>query len=63
MKFTLTVRCDNSAFEDDLHRELARIIREVAHKVDRMNVAAQHRNVHDINGNVVGTYVLKGEED
>lgn len=59
MKFTLSFSTDNDAFYNDEDGEIARILRDLADRVEGGDIAAQHRNVRDINGNVVGTYVLK----
>ena len=59
MKFTLSFSTDNDAFYNDEDGEIARILRALADRVEGGDIAAQHRNVSDINGNIVGTYVLK----
>ena len=59
MKFTLSFSTDNDAFYNDEDGEIARILRDLADRVEGGDIAAQHRNVSDINGNIVGTYVLK----
>lgn len=49
--FTLKLETDNAAFDDEPHAEIARILREVA---DRMEAKRFTRTLHDINGNAVG---------
>lgn len=60
MQFTLTIDCDNAAFEDP--RELPRILLAVVGAVaDRENdgrLAAHTRSVHDVNGNRVGAWKI-----
>ncbi len=51
-KFTLTIDCDNAAFEDDA--ELVRIVRHVA---DQIECGETRRKVRDVNGNVVGRFI------
>lgn len=63
MKVTIEVQCDNEAFHPDPGRELARILRKLA---DRIEEAAAYPNeweqaLADANGNRVGCVVL--EED
>jgi hypothetical protein len=59
MKFTLSFNTDNDAFYDDENGEIARILRDLADRIDRGDIASQHRNASDRNGNIIGTYVLK----
>lgn len=54
--FILKVETDNSAFDDP--RELPLILREVAKKIELgLTGEGKHLNIHDTNGNTVGTYV------
>jgi hypothetical protein len=48
--FTVTLNTDNAAF-DEPHGEIARILRELA---DRIEAGKFTRSLHDINGNAVG---------
>ena len=59
MKFILSFRTDNDAFHNNENREIARILRHLADRVENSNISAYHSDVKDINGNIVGTYVLK----
>lgn len=59
MRFTLTIDCDNAAFEDD-DSELARIIRDVAKRVEGLSTtAAFEGTASDINGNTVGKFEME----
>lgn len=56
-KFTLTIECDNAAFEDAAGAEVARILRDAADDLDsHMMQEASHANLYDINGNTVGKW-------
>lgn len=72
MQFKLTFNCDNSAFRDsvtgnvmhdspDTQVEVARILREVANRIESGDYFDMYRNIKDINGNIVGTYAMKDE--
>ncbi len=52
-RFTLTIDCDNAAFEEQPAQELARILRDVAARIER---GTDCGTVHDINGNTVGRF-------
>ena len=61
MTFTLTIDCDNAAFEDlpggevaRLLREVARLLREVAAKLDSFD--DNRGKIVDVNGNSVGAW-------
>lgn len=56
MKFILEIDCDNAAFEPDAKREIARILRRAASKIDD-NDSYQH--LRDINGNKVGKWEIE----
>ena len=59
MRFTMTIDCDNSAFDDEGH-ELARIIRELADSIEYPGNGMQESkdSLSDINGNKVGRWEL-----
>ena len=60
--FRLTIRCGDDALADsatDGH-ELARILRDIADKVEG-GAPWAYQTVRDINGNDVGRYALKPE--
>jgi hypothetical protein len=61
IQFRLQIACDNAAFEDNMGGELARILREVASRIERGEDCGSFVNVRDINGNVVGSFALKSE--
>ena len=54
-KFTLEIRCDNAAFADDPHAEVARILALVS---GRLSNGTNSGNAYDANGNTVGGFVL-----
>ena len=71
-KFTLSIKCSGFAFDDDetgavTHEsaapELARILRDVARRIEDGDSFDTFRNCRDINGNIVGTFALKIQED
>ena len=71
-KFTLAIKCSGFAFDDDetgavTHEsaapELARILRDVAYRIESGDSFDTFRNCIDINGNVVGAFALKIQED
>ena len=51
--FTLNIDCENAAFEDDAAPELARLLREIAGRIESGSMAG---NIRDINGNRVGSF-------
>ena len=64
LTFTLSMRCESAAFEDDPTREIARLLHEVAEKVRQ--VASQDGRsaegvLYDVNGANVGTFKLAAE--
>lgn len=54
--FTLSFKTDNAAFDDDPTPEIARILREIAQKVD---AGIDEGAVYDINGNRIGDFKRK----
>ena len=70
-RFTLSIKCSGFAFDDETgavtHEsaapELARILRDVAYRIDSGESFDTFRNCRDINGNIVGTFALKIQED
>ena len=57
--FRLQVRTDSAAFEDDPAPELARILRDVAGRIEAGQDIGHYLTIHDVNGNPVGQYALK----
>ncbi len=58
MTFTLEINCDNAAFGDnkyDAGLEVARILKQVA---DKLEGGHKGDTVRDINGNLVGSFIL-----
>lgn len=51
----LTIHSDNDAFQDCPSFETARIIREVAERVE-CSPGECHGNLRDVNGNTVGSF-------
>ena len=52
-KITITIETDNTAFDPDPNYELARILREIAEKLNNC-INPEDINIMDINGNCVG---------
>ncbi len=55
MHFTLKMKSDNEAFTDDAAHEVARILREVA---DKLEQGREYGTCRDYNGNKVGEWSL-----
>ena len=69
MMLTLTVDCDNAAFDDDLRHELARILREAIWHIESGHYDGSYNanddligfktvSLRDANGNRVGSMEL-----
>lgn len=62
MKAQINITMDNAAFEDAPERELARILRELANKVERNGLGRGGRDpIRDVNGNTVGKFIVFGK--
>ena len=68
--FKLSIDCGNAAFcesdtptQESAAPELARILRAVADRIESGDTFDTFRNMHDINGNIVGTFALKTERN
>ena len=69
--FTLSIKCSGFAFDDETgavtHEsaapELARILRDVAYRIESGDSFDTFRNCIDINGNVVGKFTMKIQEE
>lgn len=60
MYFKLYINTDNSAFDGECKQyEIARILRELADKVETEGVQWAYQNLRDENGNIVGGYAEK----
>lgn len=70
-RFTLSIKCSGFAFDDETgavtHEsaapELARILRDVARRIEDGDSFDTFRNCCDINGNVVGKFTMKIQEE
>ena len=55
MKFRLTIKLDNAAFESKAGAEVGRILEQLAGKLDGSDLSNHDCwRLHDINGNAVG---------
>lgn len=63
LQFRLSITCENAAFEDSPESEIARILRATADRLESGDDFDTHRNLSDLNGNVVGTAALKTREE
>jgi hypothetical protein len=54
MQFLVTIDCDNAAFADDPTCEVARMLRDVATRVEKDG--ADSGFLRDVNGNTCGNY-------
>ena len=52
---TMTIETDNAAFDDNFEAETARILRQLADRVE-YGSRGEHINIKDINGNSVGSF-------
>lgn len=59
--YTVTIKTDNAAFEDDMGYEIARILRQLADRVER----GEEGDIilRDVNGNRVGMAGFKVDEE
>lgn len=65
MKFRLEIECDNDAFDERPHTEIARILEEAAQRVrENISFAASGNGVpfhlYDTNGNKCGRFSYSG---
>lgn len=61
-RFQLWINTDNAAFEgEDKAAEVARILRDIADKVEREGVQWHFQTIRDVNGNDVGRFAEKEE--
>jgi hypothetical protein len=58
-KFSLSIACDNAAFDEDVKPELGRILRAIAARISEGGEFNEPVKIYDVNGNVVGSYVLE----
>lgn len=60
MKFRLSIDCGNAAFEDHAPGEVARILRELAARMEHHASLPDVLHMFDVNGNHVGEAVTTG---
>lgn len=53
MKVIIKINCDNSAFDENPHIEIARILEELSMQVN-CNGIHEKQKIYDINGNIIG---------
>jgi hypothetical protein len=58
-KFTLNFSCDNAAFDDYSRGEIARILRDVANRIQGTDYGV----VYDSNGNQIGRFSYDYDEE
>jgi len=58
-EFTIKMDTGNAAFDPDPQYEVARILREIADRLERDGANGLYQTIHDINGNDVGRWRLK----
>jgi len=62
--FQMRFDTENEAFEcGNRESETARILREIADRVERGAASGMFQNVHDLNGNVIGTFKLTDRDE
>ncbi len=66
-KFTISFSCENAAFDttDDPaqeEREIARVLRDIADKVERGEEMMFYQTIRDVNGNDIGRFKLIDQE-
>jgi hypothetical protein len=60
MTFTINMTCDNDAFaQQPAGFEVARILREIADKLEDKGPSGFFETIHDLDGNDVGRWRLK----
>lgn len=60
MEYRLTINLDNAAFDPEPEAGVARILAEIAHRLQNGDSLA--RKVRDVNGNTVGCSVVRDAE-
>lgn len=62
--FNLSLEMDNAAFDDDAALELARILRELADRIEQDGLdSGEPIRLRDVNGNTVGQCEAVGLND
>jgi uncharacterized protein (UPF0297 family) len=62
MDITITINTDNSAFEDSRDSEIARILHELADKIESRGINGVNK-IRDFNGNQVGSVEVENEDE
>lgn len=60
MSITIKIDTDNAAFEDSPGYEVARILRQLADKINQFDGLAGYIKLYDVNGNKVGAFEVEG---
>jgi hypothetical protein len=60
--FTIHIDLENAAFEPEAAPEVARILRDIATKLDSHDGYDKYQTVFDVNGNDVGRFRLPRAE-
>lgn len=62
-EFRLTIDTGNEAFQPEPNAEIARILREVADRIESDGRSIHwYQNIRDVNGNTVGQYAEKNAD-
>jgi hypothetical protein len=59
LKIIITIKTDNSAFSDDIDREVGRLLRVVAERQEQGRTVDGSKLI-DVNGNTVGSVKVTG---
>jgi hypothetical protein len=60
MQLTITIECDNAAFDDDFDGEIARILATLVSRLTWGGLQREGERIKDSNGNTVGRYEFEG---
>jgi hypothetical protein len=65
LQFRLQISCDSAAFDHGMMTEIARILRDVAERVESHEDCGAFIKVRDINGNIIGScdFALKPTDE
>jgi hypothetical protein len=56
---TITLNTDNEAFETHAEYEVARILRELADRIESGDIDDDGASIHDVNGNTIGQLTVE----
>lgn len=62
MQFRLTLNCDNDAFAFEKQDYIARLLRDVADRLEEGDSCNTWCDIRDVDGNTVGQFALKPRE-